>query len=77
MKVLFVSLALFLAAGSAFGQTTASPKQAEPTVVVVKAARLLDVRKGSYVENAAVLVEADVPQGMAEASTGFIPSGGE
>jgi imidazolonepropionase-like amidohydrolase len=59
MKVLFASLALFLAAGSAFGQTTTSPKQAEPAVVVVKAARLLDVRQGSYIENAAVLIEAD------------------
>lgn len=59
MKVLFVSIALSLAAISAFGQTNVSPKLAPPVVIVVKAARLLDVRKGSYVENAAVLVEGD------------------
>jgi imidazolonepropionase-like amidohydrolase len=41
----------------AFAQSTADDRP--PASIVVKAARVLDVRKGSYVENAAVLIEGE------------------
>ena len=42
---------------AAFAQSQNTP--ASPASVVVKAARLLDVRKGNYVENAAIWIEGD------------------
>lgn len=49
------SLVLILCATSAFAQS--QPKLAPS--IVIKAARLLDVRKGSYIENAALWIQGD------------------
>ena len=53
-KVFAVAL-LLLAGAAVFGQAAPS----HPKATLLKAARLLDVRTGKYVENAAVLVEGD------------------
>lgn len=52
MKLRVLLFALLATVSSAHSQT-----EAKPSVTVVKAARLLDVRKGTYVENAAVWIE--------------------
>jgi imidazolonepropionase-like amidohydrolase len=52
-----IGLAMAVCASPAFSQTkTEAPA---PSVVLVKAARLLDVRTGRYIDNAAILIEGD------------------
>lgn len=50
-------LLLFALSASLFAQSPPGPQPAAS--VVVKAARVLDVRKGSYIENAALWIEGD------------------
>jgi imidazolonepropionase-like amidohydrolase len=52
----FVSVAI-LSCVSAFAQSQSAP--ASPASVVVKAAKVLDVRKGRYAENAAIWIEGE------------------
>jgi imidazolonepropionase-like amidohydrolase len=52
------SLALLLIPQSSAPQSN-SPDAKSPEIILVKAARLLDVRAGHYIENAAVLIEGD------------------
>ena len=54
MRILLVATLTCL---SAFTQSQSAP--AAPTSVVVKAAKVLDVRKGIYVENAAIWIEGE------------------
>jgi imidazolonepropionase-like amidohydrolase len=56
-RVFVLSLVLALLPAFAIPQSQPAPEVA--TSVVVKAARLLDVRKGAYIENAAILVEGE------------------
>jgi imidazolonepropionase-like amidohydrolase len=56
IRVCLLVVALVRLASSAPGQAQPYPHEA---AVVVKAARMLDVRKGSYVQNAAVLIEGE------------------
>ncbi len=58
MKMPTIVCPLFLALCPALGisQTQVEPR---PASIVVKAGKLLDVSKGSYIENAAVLIEGD------------------
>ncbi|MGC2476865.1 MAG: amidohydrolase family protein [Candidatus Sulfotelmatobacter sp.] len=56
MKV-HLLLLLLLVSGSVIAQTQSEAKASAPTIV--KAARLLDVRKGVYIENAAILIEGE------------------
>jgi imidazolonepropionase-like amidohydrolase len=53
----FVSLAVLACATAAFAQSQAA--STTPAATIVKAAKLLDVRKGSYIENAAIWVEGE------------------
>src|SRR5690242_6015526 len=55
MRRISIALALLLAGVSASAQTTSS----NPKTTLLMAARLLDVRNGKLVENAAVLIEGD------------------
>jgi imidazolonepropionase-like amidohydrolase len=55
-RVLAFGLILVLCPGAIVSQ---SPAPSTPVSIVVKAGKLLDVRKGSYVENAAVWIEGD------------------
>jgi imidazolonepropionase-like amidohydrolase len=50
--VVFVALCC-----ASFGQSTPGPQG--PASIVVKAAKLLDVRKGSYIDNAAIWIEGE------------------
>ena len=55
MKMLALFLPMFFAATMpAFGQT-----EVQATSFVVKAAKVLDVHKGSYIENAAIWMEGE------------------
>lgn len=56
MKV-HLLLLLLLVSGSVIAQSQSEAKASAPTIV--KAARLLDVRKGVYIENAAILIEGE------------------
>jgi imidazolonepropionase-like amidohydrolase len=56
-RLALVALALALSAHRATAQSNPETKPAD--IVLVKAARLLDVRSGHYLENAAVLIEGD------------------
>jgi imidazolonepropionase-like amidohydrolase len=56
--VLGFALALLLAAGAS-GQSTPAPSGALRNPIVLRAARLLDVRSGTYVKDAAIVVEGD------------------
>ena len=56
MRIPFAITILTLTSFASFGQT-ATPKATEATIV--RAAKLLDVRKGVYLENAAVLIEGE------------------
>jgi imidazolonepropionase-like amidohydrolase len=56
-RLAFVALALALSPHCATAQSNPETKPAD--IVLVKAARLLDVRAGRYLENAAVLIEGD------------------
>jgi|SRR5579872_855386 len=56
-RLAFVALALALSPHGAAAQS--SPETKPPDVVLVKAARVLDVRTGHYLESAAVLIEGD------------------
>src|SRR5271157_1002771 len=55
-RVLAFGLILLLCSNAAVAQ---SPAPSTPVSIVVKAGKLLDVRKGNYVENAAVWVEGE------------------
>jgi len=59
MPTRFLSLLVFLSAAS--GLAGAPPQAESPAhaVVVVKAGRLLDIRKGAYLENVAILIEGE------------------
>ncbi len=50
---------LILAACSAAINAQSQPESAPPVSIVVKAGKLLDVRKGSYVENAAIWIDGE------------------
>jgi len=52
-------LALMLALFPAFAISQSQPASEPPASVVVKAAKLLDVRKGAYIENAAIWIEGE------------------
>ena len=56
MKGNLLLFSLFVAA-TLFAQS--QPAAKDPTTIVLKAARLLDVRKGVYIENAAILIEGE------------------
>jgi imidazolonepropionase-like amidohydrolase len=56
MKVHLLLFSL-LVSGSAIAQSQSEAKDSVPTIV--KSARLLDVRKGSYVENAAIWIDGE------------------
>ncbi|HUJ30879.1 MAG TPA: amidohydrolase family protein [Candidatus Acidoferrum sp.] len=53
------ALAVVLCALSSTAKSQSKPSAAPATVILVKAARLLDVKSGTYVENAAVLTEGE------------------
>ena len=57
MKIQIAVLLLVLYSISAFAQSKPNPQP--PVSIVVKAMKLLDVRKGSYLENAAVWIVGD------------------
>jgi imidazolonepropionase-like amidohydrolase len=56
-RTVLVATAIALCPGLPIAQSTPEAKSAD--VVLVKAARLLDVRAGHYIENAAVLIEGE------------------
>ncbi|HYL64801.1 MAG TPA: amidohydrolase family protein [Candidatus Methylomirabilis sp.] len=56
-KLAFIALALALSPYLAISQS--NPETNHPNVVLIKAARILDVRSGHYTENAAVLIEGE------------------
>lgn len=56
-RTVFFAFILLHCPGNLFAQSQPEPQPA--VSVVVKAAKLLDVRKGSYVENAAVWIEGE------------------
>jgi imidazolonepropionase-like amidohydrolase len=56
-RALIIGVILALCPAAAFAQSEA--EASPPATTVVKAAKLLDVRKGTYVENAAVWIEGD------------------
>src|SRR5215472_12422537 len=62
MKILLP--VLLVLAGSAAAQSQPQPSPA----VVIKSSRILDVRKGNYIENAAIWIEADRIKEIGEAS---------
>jgi imidazolonepropionase-like amidohydrolase len=59
MKTRALVIALALALYPAFAIPQSQPPPQAPASVVVKAAKLLDVRKGAYIENAAIWVEGE------------------
>jgi imidazolonepropionase-like amidohydrolase len=59
MKTRAFVLALVLALYPAFATPQSQPTPQVPASVVVKAAKLLDVRKGSYIENAGIWIEGE------------------
>jgi imidazolonepropionase-like amidohydrolase len=59
MKTRALVIALALALCPAFAIPQSQPAPQVPASVVVKAAKLLDVRKGAYIENAAIWVEGE------------------
>lgn len=59
MALRFLSLLVFFSAAPALAGALPQSESPPPAVVFVKAGRLLDVRKGAYIENAAILIEGD------------------
>jgi len=58
MKTPLLALVVFLGSFS-FPASSQSQPQVPPSAIVVKARKLLDVRKGAYIENAAVWIEGE------------------
>jgi imidazolonepropionase-like amidohydrolase len=58
-RLFALSIVVSLAATIAWSQTGQTPSPATPSTVVVKAAKILDVRQGKYLDNAAIWIEGE------------------
>jgi imidazolonepropionase-like amidohydrolase len=68
MKTRAFAIAFVLALYPAFAISQSQPASQVPASVVVKAGRLLDVRKGSYMENAGIWIEGERIKEVGQAS---------
>jgi imidazolonepropionase-like amidohydrolase len=59
MKTPYVGLAVLLAVSCVVATGQSKPEAPAPISIVVKAAKMLDVRKGSFIENAAVWIDGE------------------
>jgi imidazolonepropionase-like amidohydrolase len=59
MPLRFLSLLLFVFAAPGLAGALPQAESSPPALVLVKAGRLLDVRKGAYIENVAILIEGE------------------